>query len=89
VTNNFTGSGHLRSRVADHPAPFATYEEAEEWAWGRLRYLNSMSLDYLLPVQVIEAAARHDAEADRGHVWWSNGKHRGAPVDPRQEHLHF
>lgn len=90
VTNNYTGAG-LRSRVADHPEPFPTYETAEEWAWGRYRHLLEMRLDYLLPVDVVEAPSRHDAESLGGlsHVWWRNGKHLGPPVDPRQEGLRF
>jgi hypothetical protein len=90
VTNNYTGAG-LRSRVADHPEPFPTYESAEEWAWSRYRHLLEMQLDYLLPVDVVESPSRADAESlgGSGHVWWRNGKHLGPPIDPRQTGLRF
>jgi len=91
VTNNLVGSGYLasRPRVADHPEPFQTFEEAEEWAVGRMRHLLSMRLDYLLPVEVVEADSRSRAEGGHGHAWWVNGKYRGPAVDPRQEAFPF
>jgi hypothetical protein len=88
VTNALLHSGHTgRSRVADHPSPFATFEEAEEWAVGRMRYFASMSLNYLHPLLIVEADSRQKAETGYGHVWWQDGKFRGGPVDPRQERL--
>ena len=86
VTNGYTGS-IVRSRVADHPKPFASYEEAEEFALERYRRLSQMSLDYLLPVLVIESESRRDAEQNQGSILWVNGKYRGPTVDPRQTSL--
>lgn len=86
VTNGFTGSAYRR-RVADHPRPFAHYEEAEEFALGRLRYLMGLSLEYLLPVLVISSQSRHEAEAGAGDVLWADGRSTGPAVDPRQESL--
>lgn len=98
VTNVYTGGG-MRTRLADHEAPFKTYEEAEAFAWEKYRYFLDMKFTYLLPVVVIEAKSRDDAEDNlfwhhgrmevttpygRGHVWWIDGKHIGPPVDPRQ-----
>jgi hypothetical protein len=37
-----------------------------------------------LPVAIIEATSRTSAVIGSGHVWWTDGKFRGAPVDPRQ-----
>jgi hypothetical protein len=86
VTNNCMGSLY-RTRVADHPRPFEHYEQAEEFAVERLRYLAGMSLNYLLPVLVIRSNSRQDAEADNGDVLWADGKSRGPVVDPRQTSL--
>jgi len=99
VTNVYSGPG-LRSRIADHETPFATFERAEEFAWDRLNYFLGMKLNYLLPVVVIETESREDAEGHvsitrenfahpygKGHVWWIDGKRKGPPVDPRQTSL--
>jgi hypothetical protein len=86
VTNGFTGSAY-RTRVADHPGPFPSYEQAEEFALGRFRHLMGLSLDYLLPVLVIQANSRHEAEAGSGDVLWADGKATGPAVDPRQTSL--
>jgi hypothetical protein len=86
VTNGYTGSP-LRRRVADHPKPFPRYEQAEEFAVGKLRYFLGLSLDYLLPVLVVSARSRQDAESGRGDVLWEDGKSTGPTVDPRQESL--
>jgi hypothetical protein len=84
VTNNYVG-GVTRSRVADHERPFATYEEAENFAAKRLhRFTREFDFQYLLPVVVIEAESRRAAESGVGHVWWINGKFKGPAVDPRQ-----
>lgn len=86
VTNRYTGSA-THSRVADHERPFPAYEAAEEFAWERLRYLEGMSLGYLLPVLVVAAESRRDAELCQGEVLWVNGKYRGPAADPRQMQL--
>jgi len=96
VTNAYAGFG-ARTRVADHDAPFPTYEKAEEFAWDRYKHFLEMQFTYLLPVIIIEASKREDAEGHafitredlahpygRGHVWWIDGKFKGPPVDPRQ-----
>jgi hypothetical protein len=94
VTNAYSGGG-MRTRVADHEEPFPTYDAAEAHAWDKLRELVGMKFTYLLPVVVIEAESRDDAEGGmfiregtgpygRGNVWWINGKFTGPPVDPRQ-----
>lgn len=69
--------------------PYQNYEAAEEKAWKLyqdiVRQHGSRSLN--LPVHIIETSSRTAAEIDSGHVWWTDGQFRGAPVDPRQ--LHF
>jgi hypothetical protein len=70
--------------VADHPNPFASYEEAEEFAWERYRSLVDSRFDYLLPVRIIEAGSRSKAQYGNGHVWWVNGKKKGGPSHPGQ-----
>ena len=47
------------------------------------------SFDYLLPVAVIEANSRQEAERNEGHVWWINGAFKGPQVDPRQTGFGF
>ncbi len=84
VTNVYTAGGDWKPRIADHEKPFASFEEAEEAAIKRLRHLGSFGFTYLLPVQVIEAPSRTMAEQGIGHVWWTNGKFKGGPIDPRQ-----
>jgi len=85
VTNGYTGGSVLRGRIADHPKPFATYEEAEEFAAGKYhRFTVEYSFHYLLPVVVILAESRGDAEQNAGDVLWIDGKYKGPPVDPRQ-----
>ena len=86
VTNVYTGSPH-RHRIADHPAPFEHYEQAEEHAVKRLRYFLGLSLEYLLPVEIISAQSRDDAERNEGEVLWVDGKSRGPAADPRQRSL--
>jgi hypothetical protein len=66
--------------------PYQDYDFAEEKAWklyqNIVRQHGPRSLN--LPVAIIEATSRTDAKIDSGHVWWTDGKFRGAPVDPRQ-----
>ncbi len=85
VTNVYTGS-MLGKRVAEL-GPYASLDEAEEPAGRRLRHFLSMSFNYLLPVQIIEAGSRKNAEWGKGHVWWANGKHKGPPVPAEQARL--
>lgn len=80
VTNSTTG-GMLR---AAEIGPFASLDEATSAAWDRLREFMDMKFTYLLPVQVIESSSREAAEMGDGHVWWVNGKMRGAPVPESQ-----
>lgn len=99
VTNAYAGFD-MRTRVADHETPFRSYEQAEEFAWNRYKYLLEMQFNYLLPVVIIETTSREDAEGHtfirqedlahpygKGHVWWINGLFKGPPVDPRQTAL--
>jgi hypothetical protein len=79
VTNGSTGP----QRVAEL-GPYATLDEALPHAWERLRGFLEMKFTYLLPVQVVEAASRDAAERGVGHVWWTDGKGRGAPVPTEQ-----
>lgn len=79
VTNSTTGS----MRAAEL-GPFATLDEATSAAWDRLRQFLDMKFTYLLPVQVVETVSREAAEMGDGHVWWTNGKMRGAPVPEGQ-----
>jgi hypothetical protein len=86
VTNGFTGS-MISSRVADHPRPFATYGQAEDFASRKYRELVHYKFNYLRPVLVVEAASRGDAEEGRGDVLWVDGRSKGPAVDPRQQSL--
>lgn len=88
VTNGFVGSA-TRTRIADHPKPFDTYEKAEEFATRRLQNFMEFSFDYLLPVIVIQATSRGSAEDMRGDVLWINGQSKGPAVDPRQTGFNF
>jgi hypothetical protein len=91
VTNGYTGSGSIfRTRIADHPRPFPTYDKAEEFAVRRLQHLTvDFNFDYLLPVWVIESPSRQAAEQNEGYVWWVDGKFKGPPVDPCQASFGF
>jgi hypothetical protein len=66
--------------------PYQNYEIAEDKAWKLyqdiVRQHGPRSLN--LPVNIIETNSRTAAEIGSGHVWWTNGQFRGAPVDPRQ-----
>ena len=66
--------------------PYQNYDFAEEKAWKLyqdiVRQYGPRSLN--LPVAIIEATSRTSAVIGSGHVWWTDGKFRGAPVDPRQ-----
>lgn len=81
VTNSTTSA--FGKRAAEQ-GPFPSMEDAELAAWTKYRGFMQMAFHYLLPVQIVESASRSDAEHGRGHVWWEDGKRRGAPVDPRQ-----
>jgi len=88
ITNQYLGGipGHHR---AAELGPFDNLDLAEDSAWARYGEFRQMSLDYLLPVKVIEAKNRREAEADKGHVWWIDGRRKGPPVDPRQTGFAF
>jgi hypothetical protein len=86
VTSGYTASS-FRTRIADHPKPFETYEQAEEFAARRLQRFKEFSFDYLLPVVVIESRSRYEAEANEGDVLWIDGRSKGPSVDPRQMNL--
>jgi hypothetical protein len=73
-----------RGRLADHPLPFATLEQAIDHAKDKYRGFMDMRLTYLLPVEVVEARSREQAERGEGHVWWTNGKRRGPAVAAEQ-----
>lgn len=89
VTNEYTGS-LIRHRIADHERPFATLDEAVDFAQKRyVRFVQDFDFRYLLPIVVIEAASRDDAMLNAGHVWWINCDMKGPPVDPRQERFAF
>jgi len=66
--------------------PLPSLDAALEKAFARYQHLAiDLKVNYLLPVQIVEAKSRDDAEWDRNvHVWWTNGKMRGAPVHPGQ-----
>jgi len=70
--------------------PYKSLNEALPHAWERYQHFLQMKFTYLLPVEIVEAPSRQDAEWGHHkdiHVWWTNGKNRGAPVDPRQMKL--
>ncbi len=80
----YVTNGGMRSRIADHPAPFRTLEDAIDQAKDRFAYLVGLRVTYLLPVEVIEAKDRDAAEMGQGYVWWTDGRRRGAPVPKEQ-----
>jgi hypothetical protein len=88
ITNQYLGGIPGRNRAAEL-GPFSNLNLAEDSAWARYNEFRGMSLDYLLPVKVIEAKSRREAEADVGHTWWIDGRRKGPPVDPRQTGFGF
>jgi hypothetical protein len=65
--------------------PFKTLDEAIEKAWRAYQEYLEMGFDYLLPVQIVEAKSKYAAGYDLDtHVWWTNGRSKGPPADPRQ-----
>lgn len=90
VTNGYTGGSAFRTRIADHRKPYKTIEAAVDAAEKRLHHLTvEYSFDYLLPVAVLEANSRQEAERNEGHVWWIDGAFKGPPLDPRQTGFGF
>jgi hypothetical protein len=83
---NVNATSAMGKRVAEL-GPYATFEEAEEKAAERLRNFASMKFFYLLPVQVVEAQSRREAEWGKGHVWWADGKGKGPAIHPGQARL--
>jgi hypothetical protein len=83
VTNGTTFDQSESYRAVAN-GPFADLDLAELAAVRRFREFQSMSLDYLFPIQVIESESFDLAEQGIGHVWWSNLVQKGPPVDPRQ-----
>lgn len=88
ITNQYLGGIPGHSRAAEL-GPFDNLDLAEDSAWARYNEFRGMSLDYLLPVKVIESRSRREAEADVGHTWWIDGRRKGPPVDPRQTGFGF
>jgi hypothetical protein len=79
VTNE--GTSAFGKRIANYgPFGMGDLEKAIAKADEVFQGYVEMRFDYLLPVRVIEAVTRHDAERNHGHVWWSDGKRHGAPV---------
>jgi|GEM_PF-3601806 len=65
---------------------FRTLDEAIDRAWDTFREYVQMKFTYLLPVEVVEGT-RDEAERGKGYVWWTNGKRKAPPVDPRQTRM--
>lgn len=89
VTFPLSASANMTSTRGGRDAergPYQSYEKAEEKAWKLYQEILQMhgprSLN--LPVHIIEAGSRTEAERDVGHVWWTDGQFRGPPVDSRQ-----
>jgi hypothetical protein len=89
VTFVLSASANMTSTRGGRDAergPYQDYDKVEEKAWKLYQEILQMhgprSLN--LPVHIIEANSRTEAERDVGHVWWTNGQFRGAPIDPRQ-----
>lgn len=85
VTNGKTDAGifSLKSRVAEL-GPYQSQETAEEKATDRFHNFVQMRFTYLLPVKVVYANSRRDAEENKGDVRWINGKSLGPAVSPHQ-----
>lgn len=88
VINGSTSAG---KPIVAELGPYETVEKAIEKAWERYKSFVSMRFTYLLPVEVVEAKSRSDAEYGsvlRGkHAYWRNGKNIGAPANPGQKSL--
>lgn len=87
INSNPNASMYSGLYMADHETPFPTVERAIDRAKDKFAEVVGLKLSYLLPVAVIEADSRSEANHGRGHVWWINGKYRGAPEDPRQTRI--
>jgi len=83
---NRTTKSLLGNPWAANTGPFAHYEDAVESAWKTLRHYREMKFLYLLPVQVVHAESKRQAEAGctNLHAYWENGYQKGPPVDLRQ-----
>lgn len=83
VRNRTTGP--MRQWTTDEKGPWKTLDDALPHAWERHQEFFLGKLNYLMPVQIVEAKSRQAAEwGEEGHIFWTGGKHRGPPVHPRQ-----
>lgn len=89
VVNETTGGVMTSGRLAANHGPFQTLDEAVPVAWRQLQEYLDMKFTYLLPVKIVEARSKKDAERGYGHVWWIDGRMRGAPVPAEQERFPF
>jgi len=86
---NETGGVMTFGRLAANHGPFQTLDEAVPVAWRQLQEYLEMKFTYLLPVKVVEARSKKDAERGHGHVWWIDGRMKGEPVPVEQERFPF
>lgn len=89
VVNETTAGVMTSGRLAANHGPFQTLDEAVPVAWRQLQDYLEMKFTYLLPVKIVEARSKKDAESGHGHVWWIDGRMKGEPVPVEQERFQF
>lgn len=87
VVNSHTGNTMFKPYAAEL-GPYEKLETAIDKAEDRYVDFMRSRFTYLLPVMVVEASSRTDAEYGKhAHVYWKNGKNMGMPVHPSQTSL--
>lgn len=78
VRNRYTGhsiaSEMSLKQWATNFGPATRAEDCLKNAESTLSNYRVMRFDYLLPVQIVQAASRKEAEHGGGTIWWTNGK---------------
>jgi hypothetical protein len=87
VNVNANAGAFSTKKLVANFGPLTSRDEAIDKAWDLFRQYVEMQFGYLLPVKVVEARSRDEAEQGNGYVWWVDGKRKAAPVDPRQTQM--
>lgn len=78
ITNRSTVGLGLAAEIG----PLSDLDIARKTARKRAREFYSMRFNYLLPVRIIEASSRRDAEKNIGTVLWNSAQSAEVDVDP-------
>ena len=78
ITNRATVGTGLAAEIG----PLSDMDTAKKAAQKRAREFYSMRLNYLLPVRIIKAASRWDAERNIGAVLWNSAHAADVDVEP-------